>query len=90
MLENLAAFLNNADPNELKLLLAGVEKRLAEYGAMPPASHSGTASVSIPDNIKYLTKEELSLATDAFAAWAEEAKTPVQKRSRCPSGCPFS
>jgi molybdate transport system regulatory protein len=50
---------------------------------MPPASHSGTASVSIPDNITYLTKEELSLATDAFAAWVEEAKTPVQKRSRC-------
>lgn len=79
---DLAAFIDNAEPNELKLLLAGVEKKLAEHGVMPPACQTVPASVSVPDSTKHLTKEELTLATEAFAAWVEEAKTPVQHRSR--------
>lgn len=79
---DLASIINSASSAELKLILAGVEKRLAEEGAVTPVRAAGAASVSVPDGTKHLTHEELDLATDSFGSWCSEAKTPMQSRSR--------
>lgn len=81
-MQDFTTILANAAPSELKLLLAEVEQKLAEYGAMPPARPAGPAVAAVPDSTKHLTTEELALATDSFSAWVQEAKTPVQQRSR--------
>lgn len=78
---DLASLLNSASKAELKLILAGVEKKLAEQGAVTPAPPAGVASF-VPEGTKHLTQEELDLATDAFNSWCSEAKTPVQSRAR--------
>ena len=79
---DLASIINSASTSELKLILAGVEKRLAEQGDMTPVRPSGSASLSVPEGTKHLTGDELNMATDAFGSWCSEAKTPMQSRSR--------
>lgn len=79
---DLASIINSASTGELKLILAGVEKRLAEAGGMTPLHPSGSASLSVPEGAKHLSQDELNMATDAFGAWCSKARTPVQSRSR--------
>ena len=79
---DLASIINSATTGELKLILAGVEKRLAEQGDITPVRPDGSASLSVPEGTKHLTQEQLDMATNAFGSWCSEAKTPMQSRSR--------
>lgn len=79
---DLTSLLDGAGPSELRLLLAGVEKKLAEFGAVAPARHPGSAVVAVPDGTKHLTSEELENATRSFDEWRTAAKNPAQSRSR--------
>lgn len=81
-MRDLASLLDKAGPNELRLLLAGVEQKLAAFGAVAPARHPGSAAFAVPDGTKYLTSEELESATRSFAEWRDAARNPTQSRSR--------
>ncbi len=81
-MRDLASLLDKAGPSELRLLLAGVEQKLAEFGAVAPARHPGSAAFAVPEGTKYLTSEELERATRSFAEWRDAAKNPAQSRSR--------
>lgn len=81
-MRDMASLLNSASKNELKLLLVSVEQKLAEKGALTPIRHPGGAVVSVPDATKHLSREELGLATESFAAWRGEANKPMQMRAR--------
>lgn len=81
-MRNLTSLLDGAGPNELRLFLAGVEKKLAEFGAVVPARHPGSAAFAVPDGTKHLTSEELESATRSFDQWRNAAKNPAQSRSR--------
>ena len=81
-MRNLTSLLDGADPNELRLLLAGVEKKLAELGTVVPARHPGSAAFAVPDGTKHLTSQELENATRSFEEWRNAAKNPAQSRSR--------
>lgn len=81
-MQDMASFIDKASKDELKLILANVEKRLAEQGAMTPVRHPGSAAFNVPESTKHLTSEQLDLATRSFALWRSEAKNPSQSRSR--------
>lgn len=81
-MRDLASVLDGAGPGELRLLLAGVEKKLAEFGAVAPARHPGSGVFAVPDGTKHLTSEDLENATRSFDKWRKAAKNPTQRRSR--------
>lgn len=79
---DLGSIIDSASKPELELLLAGVQKKLVEKGgALPARPHGGTA-FTVPRSTKHLTAEELEKATQSFDDWCNEARNPVQKRSR--------
>lgn len=79
---DITSIINSATTSELKLILAEAEQRLATQENMAPARSCGSAALSVPEGAKYLTQDELNMASDAFGAWCSEARTPVQSRSR--------
>lgn len=81
-MRDMASYIDRASNNELKLILASVEKKLAEKGAMTPLRHPGSAAFNVPESTKHLSQEQLDTATQAFARWRAEAKNPTQSRSR--------
>lgn len=78
----MASYIDCASKNELKLILANVEKKLAEKGALTTVRHPGSAVFAVPDSTKHLSQAQLEHATQNVTAWRLEAKTPVQSRSR--------
>ncbi|MDL2317330.1 TOBE domain-containing protein [Desulfovibrio sp. OttesenSCG-928-A18] len=81
-MQSLHCLINNADKNELQLILASVEKKLAEKGVITPVRNNTGALSLVPDGTKHLSAEELGLAALSFADWCQDAKNPIQRRSR--------
>ncbi|MDL2266871.1 TOBE domain-containing protein [Desulfovibrio sp. OttesenSCG-928-G15] len=79
---DLASFIDAAGVDDLKLILAEVENRLTQAGALTRMRVQGFGSVDVSDGTKHLTPEEMTLAENAFEAWFRAAANKDQRRSR--------
>ncbi len=80
-MQNMAAFLDNADEQDLRLLRAALDERLG-LSAGRGGLRSLSAGFSVPAEIRHLTSERMEQVTRAFLAWYKAGKTPGHRRSR--------
>lgn len=81
-MSTLASFIAAAGIDDLKLVLAEVETRLAQAGVMTRVRAQGSGSVAVSESTKHLSTEEMALAQNAFEAWCNAAANLEQRRSR--------
>ncbi len=80
-MQNMAAFLDNADERDLRLLRAALDERLG-LSAGRGGLRSLSAGFSVPAETRHLTGEQMERVTRAFLAWYKSGKTPGHRRSR--------
>lgn len=81
-MQKIAHLLDKADEDELRLILATVEKKLGDYEKTKSRLKTDTDLFVVSDDLKYLSFEELILAGKSFKEWFKAARTATQKRSR--------
>lgn len=77
-MKNLAAYIENADKSELRLILKAVEKKL---GLAKPGADTRWLAGS-EGKARSLNSTQLAALTASFSLWQDSAATPTQKRSR--------
>lgn len=80
-MRDIATFLKNADEQDLHLLRAALDQRMAQF-APPPGMRALSQNFRVPAETKYLDASQLDRITEVFSDWFNDAASPAYKRSR--------